>query len=46
MTFIGSVTVGGKVAQRAISQIRKCVLEMGGSYSCIVDGFMKILLHT
>jgi acyl-CoA reductase-like NAD-dependent aldehyde dehydrogenase len=34
MTFIGSVTAGGKVAQRAISQIRKCVLEMGGSYSC------------
>jgi succinate-semialdehyde dehydrogenase/glutarate-semialdehyde dehydrogenase/succinyl-CoA reductase len=46
MTFIGSVTAGGKVAQRAISQIRKCILEMGGSYSCIVESFMKILLHT
>ncbi|MGB7956889.1 MAG: NAD-dependent succinate-semialdehyde dehydrogenase [Candidatus Nitrosopolaris sp.] len=31
ITFTGSVPVGAKVAQRATSQIKKCVLELGGS---------------
>ena len=36
ITFTGSVPVGGKVAQRATSQLKKCVLELGGSNPFIV----------
>jgi acyl-CoA reductase-like NAD-dependent aldehyde dehydrogenase len=36
ITFTGSVPVGAKVAQRATSQIKKTVLELGGSDPFVV----------
>src|ERR1700739_4164020 len=36
VTFTGSVEVGKKVGQRAVAQLKKCLLELGGSDPFIV----------
>ena len=36
VTFTGSVDVGKKIGQRAVAQLKKCVLELGGSDPFIV----------
>ncbi len=36
VTFTGSVEVGKKVGQRSVAQLKKCVLELGGSDPFIV----------
>jgi acyl-CoA reductase-like NAD-dependent aldehyde dehydrogenase len=37
ITFTGSIPIGAKVAERATAQVKKPVLELGGS-----DPFMKM----
>ena len=45
VTFTGSVPVGAKVAQRATSQVKKTVLELGGSDPFIVCADADIDKH-
>ena len=42
VTFTGSVPIGAKVAQRATSQVKKTVLELGGSDPFVVCGDANI----